>query len=248
MLERLRDDDEGALLAAASALGQWHRSTGFCSSCGAATEAARGGAIRRCVDEACGARFRPRLDASAIVLVASGERCLLGRKKAWPAGRYSTLAGFVDFGETVEECVVREVAEESGVRVRRDSLRYVASQQWLFPRSLMLGFIAEAEPQQQDQVRTTDTSGVVSTMHTQALPSTLASLLGPAPYCAQVRVQEEELEDVRWFDRAVVAAHLAEAEAGGDADGESEQFHVPSRVSLAHTILTQWVREGEGFV
>eukprot|EP00401_Gymnodinium_catenatum_P013266 CAMPEP_0117591776 /NCGR_PEP_ID=MMETSP0784-20121206/71725_1 /TAXON_ID=39447 /ORGANISM="" /LENGTH=112 /DNA_ID=CAMNT_0005393545 /DNA_START=110 /DNA_END=445 /DNA_ORIENTATION=- len=79
-----------------------------------------------------------------IVLVTSGTRCLLGRKREWPAGRFSTLAGFVEFGETLEECVVREIREESGVAIARDSIRFVASQPWLFPCTLLLGIICEA--------------------------------------------------------------------------------------------------------
>ena len=80
------------------------------------------------------------------MLVAShdGERCLLGRKGAWPPGRWSTLAGFVEFGESLEECVAREVLEESGVVIDRSSVRNVASQPWLFPRSLMVGYLATA--------------------------------------------------------------------------------------------------------
>lgn len=205
-LERLRDEDDGALLASARGLALWHRSVRFCTSCGGATEPARAGAMRRCADPACGERFRPRLDASVIVLVTRGERCLLGRKASWPAGRFSTLAGFVEFGETLEECVVREVEEESGVAVRRESLRFVASQPWLFPRSLMVGFLVEASSDSE-----------------------------------AVRVQEEELQDVKWVDRAVVAAHFAAVDEGGEA--ESSSFHVPSRVSLAHHILRQWVAE-----
>ena len=87
--------------------------------------------------------MRPRVDPSIIVLVARGDECLLGRQASWPAGRYSTLAGFVELGETFEEAVVREVREEAGVTCDRSTLRFVASQPWLFPRSLMVGFVVE---------------------------------------------------------------------------------------------------------
>lgn len=137
----LRDDDYASILAIARGLALWHRSVRFCAICGGKTAPFRDGANQKCTE--CGARFRPRTDPSVIMLVTRGDRCLLGRQAAWPAGRYSTLAGFVEYGETLEECVVREVAEEAGVRVRRDSVRFVASQPWLFPRSLMVGFIAE---------------------------------------------------------------------------------------------------------
>ena len=107
--------DEAALLGTAAGMGQWHRSVAFCAQCGSAdVKPYREGKGRQC--GVCKARFRPRLDASIIVLVTDpkGERCLLGRNARWPEGRYSTLAGFLEFGETLEECVVREVEEEAG--------------------------------------------------------------------------------------------------------------------------------------
>ena len=138
---RMRRDDDVALVASARALGLWHRSVRFCAACGGATAPHRAGRNRKC--GACGARYRPRVDPSIIVLVARGDECLLGRQASWPAGRYSTLAGFVELGETFEEAVVREVREEAGVTCDRSTLRFVASQPWLFPRSLMVGFVVE---------------------------------------------------------------------------------------------------------
>mmetsp|Transcript_40662 Transcript_40662/g.130917 ORF Transcript_40662/g.130917 Transcript_40662/m.130917 type:complete len:225 (+) Transcript_40662:127-801(+) len=135
-------DDYAALLGSARGLALWHRSVPFCAKCGGRTESHRAGRNRRCQE--CSERFRPRVDPSVIVLVVNGTHCLLGRKSEWPPGRFSTLAGFVEFGETLEECVVREMREESGVAVDRQSLRFVASQPWLFPRSLMMGFTVEA--------------------------------------------------------------------------------------------------------
>lgn len=140
--DKLVADDYAALLATARGLALWHGSCSFCAACGGKTAPHRSGRQRRCAE--CGTRHRPRLDPSVIVLVVQGSRCLLGRKAAWPEGRYSTLAGFVEFGETLEECIVREVHEEAGVSVDRASVRFVASQPWLFPRSLMFGFIVEA--------------------------------------------------------------------------------------------------------
>ena len=92
----------------------------------------------------CGLDHYPRTDPAVIVAVTDGERLLLGRQASWPARRYSTLAGFVEPGETLEQTVAREVMEESGVRVRAS--RYLGSQPWPFPSSLMLGFVADAEP------------------------------------------------------------------------------------------------------
>ena len=140
---RLTSDDDVALLTTARGLALWHRSIPHCSACGGKTKPFRNGRNRKCED--CGTRYRPQLDPSVIVLVTRGDQCLLGRKKEWPAGRYSTLAGFVEFGETFEECVLREMMEEAGVQCDRTSLRFVGSQPWLFPRSLMVGFLVETK-------------------------------------------------------------------------------------------------------
>jgi NAD+ diphosphatase len=120
----------------------WQSRHRHCGVCGGAVAFVRGGWLGRC--SACGLEHYPRTDPAVIVAVSDGSRLLLGRQASWPPRRYSTLAGFVEPGETLEQTVVREVMEESGVRVLRS--RYLASQPWPFPSSLMLGFIAEAEP------------------------------------------------------------------------------------------------------
>jgi NAD+ diphosphatase len=139
--------DEAAILAQAVGVLAWHRRHRFCAACGAPTAAADGGWRRRCVDEACGAGHFPRTDPAVIMLVHHGRgetaRCLLGRGRHLPPGMVSTLAGFVEPGESLEEAVRREVHEESGVRV--GPVAYGASQPWPFPASLMIGFHAEAE-------------------------------------------------------------------------------------------------------
>jgi NAD+ diphosphatase len=126
------------LAAHAAALLNWHRRHGFCSACGAPTDVAGGGILRRC--PACGTEHHPRTDPVVIMLVTDGDRVLLGRQAGWPSGRYSALAGFVEPGESLEEAVAREVSEETGVAVGPP--RYVSSQPWPFPSSLMLGFTA----------------------------------------------------------------------------------------------------------
>jgi NAD+ diphosphatase len=128
-----------------------------------------------------------------IVAVTDGERLLLGRQANWPARRYSTLAGFVEPGETLEQTIAREVMEESSVRVLRS--RYLASQPWPFPSSLMLGFIAEAEPDPPQA--------------------------------------NEELEDVRWFDRDEVAAALR---------GETKEtgLLVSPSISISRWLIEAW--------
>jgi NAD+ diphosphatase len=129
---------EGGLAAYAAALLGWHRRHRFCANCGAPTEIREAGHVRRCPD--CGAEHHPRTDPVVIMLVLRGDEVLLGRQASWPRDRYSALAGFVEPGESLEEAVAREVLEESGVRIGPP--RYVSSQPWPFPASLMLGFVA----------------------------------------------------------------------------------------------------------
>jgi len=131
---------EGSLLAYARAVTTWSARNRFCGRCGAPTRPVEGGHVRRCETAACETDHFPRTDPAIIVLVADGDRCLLGRKDIWPEGVYSTLAGFVEPGESLTEAVVREVREESGIEV--GEVRYRSSQPWPFPSSLMLGFHA----------------------------------------------------------------------------------------------------------
>lgn len=133
--------EEAELAATARAILQWHRSHGFCANCGAASEMVMAGWQRSC--PACGTQHFPRTDPVVIMLVTRGNRTLLGRSAGWPEGMYSCLAGFIEPGETVEAAVRREVFEETGVRV--GGVRYLASQPWPFPASLMIGCVAEAE-------------------------------------------------------------------------------------------------------
>ncbi|WP_035801489.1 NAD(+) diphosphatase [Kitasatospora mediocidica] len=138
----LSDRDAG-LLVHAVALEHWHRLHSFCSRCGHSTDKAGAGHLRRCTS--CAAEHYPRTDPAVIMVVTDEEdRCLLGRQALWPEGRWSTLAGFVEPGESIEQAVAREVFEEAGVKVAEVS--YVASQPWPFPASLMLGFVAKADP------------------------------------------------------------------------------------------------------
>jgi NAD+ diphosphatase len=132
---------ETAIAAQARSLVDWHARHGFCAACGAVTVPEMAGAHRRCI--ACAAEHFPRTDPVAIAVVLRGDRCLLGRNRGWPATMFSALAGFVEAGETLEEAVRREVWEESGVRV--GEVRYLRSQPWPFPSSLMIGCIALAE-------------------------------------------------------------------------------------------------------
>ena len=131
---------DAELVATAKALLHWHRSHGFCASCGAASQVAKGGWQRNC--PACGTAHFPRTDPVVIMLVTRGNSVLLGRSPGWPDGMYSLLAGFVEPGETLEAAVRREVLEEAGIVC--GAVGYLASQPWPFPASLMIGARTEA--------------------------------------------------------------------------------------------------------
>jgi NAD+ diphosphatase len=138
------------LLAHASGLLNWHRRHRFCANCGHATDSVEAGYVRSCPN--CGAQHHPRTDPVVITLVTDGDRVLLGRNANWPERRFSCLAGFVEPGESLEEAVAREVGEEAGVTV--SGVRYVSSQPWPFPASLMLGFeatYADGDPHPHDR-------------------------------------------------------------------------------------------------
>jgi NAD+ diphosphatase len=158
---------EAGLLAYARGMLYWRQRHRFCGLCGAPTVSTSAGHVMTCTNPDCATDQFPRLDPAIIVLVTDGERALLGRQASWPEGRYSTIAGFVEPGESLEDAVAREVLEETGVRI--DAADYHSSQPWPFPSSLMIGFTASANAAQEPRA-------------------------------------DEELEDVRWFTRAEIAA------------------------------------------
>lgn len=136
---------DAGILALAKGLVHWHTHHQFCGKCGNANRSAEAGHARKCTE--CRSTTFPRTDPAVIMLVEKMfndgvARCLLGRQPTWPEGVYSTLAGFVDPGETLESAVIREVREESTIVAKNPT--YVASQPWPFPASIMLGFIAQA--------------------------------------------------------------------------------------------------------
>lgn len=137
----LLGDRDAGLLVHAIALANWHSRHAYCAQCGARTQPSPAGESRRCAS--CDAEHFPRNDPAIIVLVTDADdRCLLGHQAQWPAGRFSTLAGFVEPGESLEQAVIREVREEAGIEVADPE--YAGSQPWPFPSSLMLGFFARA--------------------------------------------------------------------------------------------------------
>jgi NAD+ diphosphatase len=133
--------DQAGLIAYARALQLWRANHRHCGRCGTPTISTRAGHARRC--PACRHESFPRLDPAIIVLVHTGDSVLLGRQASWQPGRYSTIAGFVEPGESLEDAVRREVLEETGITAHQ--IAYHSSQPWPFPSSLMLGFTARAD-------------------------------------------------------------------------------------------------------
>jgi len=162
-MENRLPDEEIGILAQARSLIHWHERRDFCSNCGGRNVIADAGYRRHC--DACGADHFPRTDPVVIIAVRRGERILLGRQASWAPGMFSALAGFLEPGETIEDAARREVLEEAGIAV--GAVRYVASQPWPFPASLMIGLIGEALSE-------------------------------------EIRIDQRELEQARWFSRAEV--------------------------------------------
>ena len=137
MLER--DLETFRMLGFATQIGTWARQHRFCGACGSPTQVMANERVRHCA--ACELRYYPRISPCMIVLVTRGDEVLLARSPGFPPGLYSTLAGFVEPGESMEECVIREIREEVGIEVR--NIKYMASQSWPYPHSMMFGFHAE---------------------------------------------------------------------------------------------------------
>lgn len=134
--------DEGSVLAYARALMHWHHTHQYCGRCGSKTTSAEAGHVLQCTNPACGLKHFPRTDAAIIVLITHGDSCLLVRQPAWRPGVHAVVAGFLEPGESLEDAVIREVMEETGLAVTH--VRYHSSQPWPFPASIMVGFTARA--------------------------------------------------------------------------------------------------------
>lgn len=190
------DEDALALLGYARAMTHWHAHNRYCGKCGAPTHSRRAGHELHCMR--CGNIFYPRVNPAIITLVTHGDRCLLGRQPEWAANRFSTLAGFVEPGENLETALRREILEETNIRVGR--VRYLRSQPWPYPASLMLSFRAEADT-------------------------------------TEIRCNDGELAEARWFSRQEMAAGL---HSGGLS------LSLPG--SSSHALIREWFEEVPGFV
>ena len=138
----LLDDIDASFLALTNGMFFWHNTHQFCGSCGFKNISKEGGFVKACSNNKCGKNHFPRTDPAIITLISFQDKVLLGRSPRFPEGMYSTLAGFVEPGESLEQALEREVFEEVGIKVK--NIKYFNSQPWPFPASLMLGFFAEA--------------------------------------------------------------------------------------------------------
>lgn len=186
---------DSALLAIARFMINWQSRNRYCGKCGTPTKSAEAGNLRICENINCGQSHFPSMDPAIIVLVSFEEYCLLRRQKIWPKGMYSTIAGFVEPGESIEDAVIREVNEETVVIVEK--LEYQHSQPWLFPRSLMLGFTATAKGN-------------------------------------EIKIDKNELEDIRWFSRKEIKDNLKKG-----------LLRMPGKMTIAYHLIKEWFDKGD---
>ncbi|CAG9466176.1 unnamed protein product [Pedinophyceae sp. YPF-701] len=233
---------EAGMAAAANGVLHWLDVHRFCPTCGSSDlQVKRSGWMLQCGADGCRYRAFPRIDPAAIVLSVStcGDWCLLGRKAAWAEGRYSCLAGFAEVGESIEAAAVREVEEESGIVLDLDSVWFEGTQPWPMPQSLMVGFGARVAPGRdvtkycEESTEDRVVAGEVGLTEAERLP-----YLQPLP--PPCKVDEDELEDARWFHRDYMEARIVH-----DPPTMPGPFFIPGRHSLAFELITRWLRRAD---
>lgn len=246
-----------SMLAVAQGLVVWHGDAQYDGSTGQRTVPQPGGYSRSV--QGSTRELYPRIDPAVITLVTCGDYCLLGNKEGWPRSRYSTLAGFLELGETLEQAVCREVEEESGVSVDPSSVRYFASQPWPFPRSLMVGFYASAN---QDFPLAYNPSGVtlwemVPRLSDEGREAARSLGMSPAevmpllaPPLPPTVPQPGEMQQVRWFHKDWLRQMVYESAPKLRCLPDRSSFTIPGSYSLANMLITGWLGqanpEGEG--
>eukprot|EP00890_Picochlorum_soloecismus_P000828 jgi/Picsp_1/1746/NSC_05218-R1_nad+ diphosphatase len=235
--------EDAAVMALANGLIKWHSGTQFCAQTGEqASDIVLGGHGRRVGSKKgdVGGRRRsiyPRIDPAVIVGAMHGDWILLGRKQSWRAGRYSLLAGFVEVGETLESACLREVEEESGVKLDIRTVTYHSSQPWPFPQSLMAGFIAQTPNQQLSGVDLLTREGA-GAARTVGLTENEIERYKYSLTLPRVDFSNDELEDARWFHMAWVEAQLERpVETLADDALLHGNFRIPGKHALANKII-----------
>lgn len=228
--------EDASLLALSNGILAWHRNAQFCSKTGErASEIILGGHGRRVMKNADGKRRRaiyPRIDPAVIVVAMHGDWFLLGRKSSWEKGRYSLLAGFVELGETLEEASVREVFEESGVKLCVNTLEYQRSQPWPFPQSLMVGFKGETT----DYVKASvgfdllSKEGQIAAKHSGLLEEEINAYQSHLTL-PEIHVDQEELEDARFFHYSWLLEHTN--------NNTKDEFRIPGKHALANRLINE---------
>lgn len=214
--------DDAATLAFAKALVHWHKSHQYCGQCGNANRSIEAGHARKCTE--CRNMTFPRTDPAVIMLVEKMfedgiPRCLLGRQASWPEGVYSTLAGFVDPGESLEEAVIREVKEEANIEI--ENPQYVASQPWPFPASIMLGFVAVATSEKIDVSQDS---------------------LESAQWFSRKQIERFKInESVINSEQSKNSSHISQLKSQS-----STQYKMSSKDSISSQLITAWLNKKIG--
>ena len=227
---------DSGVLALAKGLVHWHKSHQFCGLCGNLNRSTEAGHARKCTE--CRNMSFPRTDPAVIMLIEKMfddgvPRCLLGRQANWPTGVYSTLAGFVDPGETLEASVNREVLEETAIIAENPT--YIASQPWPFPASIMLGFIAQASSEK------------IDTKQDSLEDAQWFSREQLANFTGNQAVIKTEGEQKKWVDNTAQSTEQSEEKNTAQPSPQaSPQYKMSSSDSISSYLITAWLNKEIG--